>query len=240
MTQNKDISTITNSKQKPLKEERERLRDLQNKLMLPLTAEEQEVIRKYEIEREKRESPFCYDKENNYAKIYRGNENEKFLYALAGIAATTGAYDLHFGQHMISQCSQASSIGKDLSDDLTRENHFNSTVNILHELRPADAIEGMLNSRLVAIHTQIMYNLSGAANDGLSSLERDTFTNRATKLSRIYNETLETLNRYRRRGEQRVVVQHQHVSVDNGSQAILNNGGNMFAGGGGVPKKIEE
>jgi hypothetical protein len=50
----------------------------------------------------------------------------------------------------------------------------------------------------------------------------------AIKLLRLHNETIDALNRYRRGNEQKIIV--QHVNVDNGSQAILNNG-NMVAGG---------
>lgn len=41
----------------------------------------------------------------------------------------------------------------------------------------------------------------------------------ALKLLRLHNETLEAVSRYRRGGEQKVIV--QHVNVNNGSQAIV-------------------
>jgi len=54
----------------------------------------------------------------------------------------------------------------------------------------------------------------------------------AIKLLRLHNETIEALSRYRRGGEQKVVV--QHVNVNNGGQAIV---GNVEARGGGKCKK---
>lgn len=49
----------------------------------------------------------------------------------------------------------------------------------------------------------------------------------ATKLLRLHNETVEAINKYRRGGEQRVVV--QHVQVNEGGKAIV---GGVLNGGG--------
>ena len=43
----------------------------------------------------------------------------------------------------------------------------------------------------------------------------------AIKLLRLHNETTEALARYRRKGEQKVVV--QHVNVNDGGKAIVGN-----------------
>ena len=61
--------------------------------------------------------------------------------------------------------------------------------------------------------------------DGLR--RRDTF---ATQM--------ETLKRYRSTGEQKMTVEHQHVTVNEGGQAIVGNVSTPL--GGGVPKKPEE
>ena len=57
----------------------------------------------------------------------------------------------------------------------------------------------------------------------------------AVKLLRLHNETVEALSKYRRGGEQRVLV--QHVNVEGGAQAIVNNGSMT---GGGVKHKNGE
>ena len=74
-----------------------------------------------------------------------------------------------------------------------------------------------------------MEYLGRTNNEGQTPQGIDTNVNRSTKLFRLYNETLETLMRYRRKGEQRGIV--QHVNVENGGKAIV--GGNVIAGGGG-------
>ena len=47
----------------------------------------------------------------------------------------------------------------------------------------------------------------------------ESFTSQATKLLRLHNETVEALARYRRRGEQKVVV--QHVTVNGNGPAVV-------------------
>lgn len=65
--------------------------------------------------------------------------------------------------------------------------------------------------------------------DIASRMWYETHMNYAIKLLRLHNETIETLSRYRRKGEQKVIV--QHVNVNDGGKAIV--GGNLGIGGGG-------
>jgi len=59
----------------------------------------------------------------------------------------------------------------------------------------------------------------------------DHYGNKAIKLLRLHNETIEALNRYRRGGEQKVTVTHAVIT----DKAIVNN----FNGVGGVSTKNE-
>ncbi len=52
--------------------------------------------------------------------------------------------------------------------------------------------------------------------------------NRAVKLSRTFTTQVETLQKYRSKGQQ--TIQVQHVQVNSGGQAIV---GNVKTGGGG-------
>lgn len=111
-----------------------------------------------------------------------------------------------------------------------------ATVEALAALNPKDEIEGMLCVRLITLHNESMRRLSAQAGDG--SEDNTLYTTNlniswATKLMRLYNETLEALMRYRRKGEQKVTV--QHVNVGEGGQAIVN--GQVNQGGGGHDKK---
>ncbi|MFH1254648.1 MAG: hypothetical protein V1646_04430 [bacterium] len=110
---------------------------------------------------------------------------------------------------------------------------LNSINAALLSLSPKDEFEGMLCTRLIALHSHYMEFMSRASNAAQTPEGVDLNVNRATKLMRVYNETLETLNRYRRKGEQKVTV--QHVNVGSGGQAVVN--GQINQGGGDNEKK---
>lgn len=97
---------------------------------------------------------------------------------------------------------------------------------------PNDIFEGMLCARLWALHNQAMNYMSRPTNPDASSEAVDLNINRYTKLMRLYNETLDTLNKHRRKGEQKVTV--QHVTVSNGGRAVV---AGEFTSGGGVNEK---
>jgi hypothetical protein len=59
--------------------------------------------------------------------------------------------------------------------------------------------------------------------------------NQANKLSRTYATLLDTLNRHRGKGQQKVTVEHVHVHE--GGQAIV---GNVESRGGGFASKAKE
>jgi len=102
-----------------------------------------------------------------------------------------------------------------------------ATLEALLALKPGDEIEGMIISRIIVLHNQYMEFMRRACGPTQTTAGVDMNINRATKLMRLYNESLETLNRYRRKGQQKITV--QHVNVSEGGQAII---GNVEAGGG--------
>lgn len=103
---------------------------------------------------------------------------------------------------------------------------YNVLLQGLHEMNPSDVIEGMLCSQIVALYAQGMDNLRRAAN--ATSLEhRESYTRWAMKLLRLQQETIEKLEKYRRKGQQTVQVEHVHVHQ--GAQAIV---GTVTTGGG--------
>lgn len=195
----------------------------------PLNQEERAMIEQWRNRKEKNESLFCFYSTSK-SKTINGSKDEKFELAQAGLALATGASDGNFGFHVLSRAVQASPFIGHNEDAAKFEAFFNSVTNAMNAMKPQDEIEGMLISRLVALHFQGMHYLSCAANPEATTEGRDNNINRSTKLSRLYNETLETLMRYRRKGEQKVVV--QHVNVNDGGKAVVS--GSMIAGGGGM------
>lgn len=92
-------------------------------------------------------------------------------------------------------------------DNPNSANALNIACQSLHDQKPKDALEARLISQAVALYSQGMSYLSRAG-----KCERidqgQYFSNMAVKMMRVHNETIETLNRHRRGGEQRVIVQH--------------------------------
>jgi hypothetical protein len=95
----------------------------------------------------------------------------------------------------------------------------------------------MLAAQMVGVHWLAM-DLLRKAND--RALLNDV-GNLAVKLLRTYTTQLEALKRHRSAGEQRVVVQHQHVNVTADQAAVqVNRGGYPAPGGRGAASKPKD
>ncbi len=104
------------------------------------------------------------------------------------------------------------------------EDSFNIFIQSEHDFKPKDAVEARLVAQAtVAFHHAMEATRKCATAEMLPHLE--TYGNLAIKFMRVHNETIETLNRYRRGGEQKVTVTHAVLA----NNAIINN----FPGGGG-------
>lgn len=138
----------------------------------------------------------------------------------ATLYAITGSTSPEYARMLFAQ-TLAGQFGSE--DGSTFANAINGA---LLSMAPTDIIEGQLCARILILNNQIMEYMSRAASPTQTADGRDLNINRATKLMRVYNDTLDALNRHRRKGEQRVVV--QHVNVHNGGQAIV---GEVHTGG---------
>ena len=111
------------------------------------------------------------------------------------------------------------------NNDNQQEMLDNALVGI-SDIKPKDTIEAMLAAQMLAIHNAAMRNLTRA--DGLLSskiykeieLGSKAF-NVANKLARTYTMQMEALQRYRGKGQQKMVI--EHVNVNSGGQAIIGN-----------------
>ncbi len=160
----------------------------------------------------------------------RGSDQDKKDLIHAGLCMATGAKSADFGIMLLSSCLNAGGLNLDKMKKNEAEKTINTILDVLHSLKPSDEIEGMLVTKLISINFQIskFMNLSVTENQSIDGEE--LYINRSIKLSRLFNETLEALMRYRRKGEQKVIV--QYVNVNDGGRAIV---GNFDAvGGGGV------
>lgn len=86
-------------------------------------------------------------------------------------------------------------------------------------LAPADGAEGMLALQMVATHDAALECLRRAAIANQTFEGRDMALKHAQKLMTLYTKQLETLNKHRGKGQQKVTV--EHVNVQAGGQAIV-------------------
>jgi len=149
------------------------------------------------------------------------NDLQKAELQRATLHATTGSASESFGRLLLSQIMSAHN-----SDGYNIELIVNAVNDALLSMAPQDEYEGMLCGHLLALHNQSMHYMAKAAIPEISSEAKDLSINRAIKLMRAYNETLDLLNKHRRKGEQKFVVQHVNV---NGGQTIV--AGNFDRGG---------
>ena len=110
---------------------------------------------------------------------------------------------------------------------------LNAVAQSMQALGPQDEYEGQLIAQLVVLHEQAMVWLGRAQQTERADFA-NIYLNGASKLLTRHHETLEALLKYRRKGEQRVHVEHVHVH--GGGQAIV---GNVIPGG-GMNQKLEE
>jgi hypothetical protein len=118
-------------------------------------------------------------------------------------------------------------------DEIKRQRH--AAVDVLIGMAPRDEFEGMIAAQLVACHNASMECYRRAMIGEQTFEGRRENLNQASKLSRTYATLLESLNRHRGKGAQKVTVEHVHVHE--GGQAIV---GNVESRGGGFTPKREE
>ena len=106
-------------------------------------------------------------------------------------------------------------------DNEDRNARIVRAVELYESLKPADGAESMLAAQMVGTHTAALDCLRRAAVDGQTFAGRDMALKHAQKLMALYAKQLETLNKHRGKGQQRVTV--EHVNVAPGGQAIVGN-----------------
>jgi hypothetical protein len=110
---------------------------------------------------------------------------------------------------------------------------LNFMLSLVKGVKPTDQVEAMLAAQMAAIHTATMTFARRLAH--VKTIQQQDSAERAlNKLARTFAAQLEALKRYRSRGDQTVRV--EHVTVNEGGQAIVGNvahrgGGNGDDGG---------
>ncbi len=142
--------------------------------------------------------------------------------ALAGISRAlneaTGTTVPALSQRLLQQVGDSLWIPNDLTGAEIIET-ISAVVAILRGIRPQDEIEGMLAVQMIATHNAAMECLRRSILPEQTYEGRDLNLRHATKFLSIFAKPMETLNKNRGKGQQKVTV--EHVQVHSGGQAIV-------------------
>ena len=145
----------------------------------------------------------------------------------------------------ISLMEATGTVDRDLADTLiTQVGHtvpggntdpaktLNKSLAAMHDIAPRDTLEGMLAAQMVGAHNLGMECMKRAMIEGQHTDAIKSYLSLGNKCMRTFTQQIETLNRYRGKGQQKMTVEHVHVNK--GGQAIV---GNVTGGMGVIDEK---
>jgi hypothetical protein len=158
-------------------------------------------------------------------------EGEEKSLLLAKMLEITGSPDYGVQMLLFDQAARTFVERRTPEGELTDETQIktmDNTLALLNGINPQDEMEGMLAAQMIGVHNIAMDAMRRAMIYDQHSEARDRYSNQAIKLMRTFTAQMEALDKHRRKGQQKVVVEHVHVHE--GGQAIV---GNVNPGGGG-------
>jgi hypothetical protein len=96
----------------------------------------------------------------------------------------------------------------------------NFALGYVDSMRPKDSTEALLLAQMTAIHLAMM-TLARRLNDVENLPQQDSAERALNKLARTFAMQVDTLKRYRSKGEQ--VVRVERMTVESGAQAMVGN-----------------
>ena len=142
--------------------------------------------------------------------------------------SSLGTENAHFVDGLLNQIINISGRGQDVD-----ASKLTQIFALVQGIGPTNETEAMLATQMAAIHNATM--MAARRLNYVDNVEQqDSASNMLNKLARTFAIQVETLKKYRSTGEQNILVQHQHVTVNEGGQAIV---GNISPGGGATNKK---
>jgi len=198
------------------------------------TEAEKARIAKY-LERLKREPiKFKSVKKRSGNPALEHRTTDKTL-SMAKFTEAFGTPDNELQMFLLNQVVQTFgySVSSDGFDYTRMEEFANNAMALLNGIQPQDEIEGMLAVQMIAVHNMAMETMKRAMITDQTSFGREANVNYATKMLRTFTVQMEALKRYRTGGQQKVTVEHVHVTA--GGQAIVgtvNTGGRGYGGQG--------
>jgi hypothetical protein len=178
------------------------------------TAREQTALGKFDARRAAETAPRMKVLNGGKAPEISLDHPEKAVgYVLLMEALGTTDYDFLDG--LLRQLAN-----QDSHDNQLDEGKLNFLLSIVKGVKPQDQLEAMLAAQMAATHMATMA-FTRRLNHVETLPQQDSAERALNKLARTYAMQMEALKRYRTGGEQKVTV--QHVSVNEGGQAIVGN-----------------
>jgi hypothetical protein len=203
----------------------------------PTEAERAEILAHAERKKTRRQAPRFVVRQQEGNQLQMMPTGVHAEVAGAGLMNAFGITDLDLAESLFQQIVNATHV-QPLGVPVV-EGTLNAALAAVTGIGPRDEAEAMLATQMVGVHWIAMDLLSKAGSTTDRALLNDA-GNMAVKLLRTYTAQLEALKRYRSAGEQRVVVQHQHVNVTADQAAVQVNGVAPAPGGRGAASETED
>lgn len=137
------------------------------------------------------------------------------LYRVRDAVTTT---DLAIESRKISEITELLWLPEQL-EEKEKNARMVRAVELFESLKPEDGAESMLAAQMVGTHSAALECLRRAAISNQTFEGREQSLRHAQKLMALYTKQLDTLNKHRGKGQQKVTV--EHVNVAPGGQAIV-------------------
>lgn len=160
-----------------------------------------------------RQTPLTFLEESHPGGGMKIQVSDGHKNALEAVKKVTGVKGTDLSMNLLVNTSMASAR---LMEE-TSAKKTNIATQVLADLAPQDSLESMLISQTTTAYTHAIKCLA-LAESNESLVGKQAFINLACKLFRAQNDAIETLVRYKRGGEQKVVV--QHINVSGSSKAV--------------------
>jgi hypothetical protein len=169
-------------------------------------------------------APLLKVSEDNNGKIQIVPDHADLAVAVALLMEAFATTDPCFALALINQLSYAGSYGRKVN-----ETELNFMLSVVKGAQPKDQMEAMLAAQMAAVHIAMMTFARRLAL--VETIPQQDSAERAfNKLARTFAAQMEALKRYRSRGDQTVRV--EHVTVNEGGQAIVGNVAHREGGNG--------
>ena len=140
------------------------------------------------------------------------------------LMSALGTVSPEFVDPLVNQLANSVSKGQEPNVD-----GLNFMLSVINGIEPRDEIEAMLAAQMAAVHMATM-TFARRLNHVENIPQQDSAERAFNKFARTFTTQMEALKRYRTGGQQKVTV--EHVTVNEGGQAIVGNITQTKGGGG--------